>query len=182
MLSMQSYIFQSERLGFRTWQESDIPLLAELNADPEVMEFFPKIRTLEETVALVDRIKAHMAAHGYCFYAVDELASGAFIGFIGLMRPNFDCWFANYPEIGWRLRKAHWNKGYATEGAKRCLEYGFETLDFPEIYSYTALPNLRSERVMQKIGMEKVEIFEIPTLPEGHWLRTHVLYKKDRPG
>lgn len=178
---MKTYLFTSARLGFRDWLDSDILPFSQMNADPEVMAFFPNVRTQEESIAFITQMRAYMHQNGYCFFAVDELATDTFVGFIGMKRPGFDIWFKDYPEIGWRLRKEYWNRGLATEGAKRCLTYGFETLGFSVIYSYTAVPNRRSERVMQKIGMELVETFDIPVLPDGHWLQQHVLYKIEKP-
>ena len=107
---------------------------------------------------------------------MDVLKSREFIGFIGLAWCEMEADFTPCAEIGWRLKKSAWGKGYATEGATRCLAYGFEELQFKEIYSFTTTTNIRSERVMQKIGMSKVGVFEHPKMAIGHPLRPHVLY------
>lgn len=147
-----------------------------MNSDPEVMEFFPKPLSAEESDQMVERLKAYQQEHGFCFYAVDQLSDHAFIGFIGLVITTFDAFFTPCPEIGWRLKRSAWGKGYATEGAKRCLKYGFEQLQFEQIYSFTTVTNKRSEKVMQKIGMAKQIDFDHPKIPDGHPLQRHVLY------
>lgn len=171
------YLFQSARLGFRTWQEKDLLPMAALNADPAVMEFFPSTQSLEDTRAFVKRVHTHFKEYGFGWYAVDLLDNQEFIGFIGMAWNKMEADFTPCAEIGWRLKKAAWGKGYATEGAKRCIAYGFTDLQFKEIYSFTATINKRSERVMQKIGMQKVGIFEHPKIAMGDVLRPHVLYR-----
>ncbi len=170
------YLFQSKRLGYRKWQDKDLLPMAALNADPEVMEFFPSTQSLEETKIFFQRVAKNFEDHGFCWYAVDVLKSREFIGFIGLAWCEMEADFTPCAEIGWRLKKSAWGKGYATEGATRCLAYGFEELQFKEIYSFTTTTNIRSERVMQKIGMSKVGVFEHPKMAIGHPLRPHVLY------
>lgn len=108
---------------------------------------------------------------------MDNLENRAFIGFIGLARTPYKTSFNPCVEIGWRLKKNPWNLGYATEGAKRCLEFGFSHLNLTEIYSFTPCLNYRSEKVMQKIGMKKVGEFAHPKVEVGHVLPQHVLYR-----
>ena len=151
-----------------------------MNQDPAVMEFFPSTMSTAQTSAFVDKIKASFDTKGYGLYAVDELSSQAFIGFIGFWHPSFDLGFSPFIEIGWRLQQKHWNKGFATEGAKACLNFGFEQMQFEAIYSLTAVVNKNSIRVMEKIGMEKMMEFDHPKLDVGHLLEPHVLYRIDR--
>lgn len=174
---MAPFKFRSKRLGFRLWSDQDITPFVRLNADPEVMEFFPSTLSREQTVAMMDRINRQHAEHGYGLYAVEELNSGEFVGFIGLSIPTFESWFTPCVEIGWRLRKDVWNKGLATEGAQRCLHYAFENLRLETIYSFTAALNKRSERVMEKIGMTRVGEFDYPKVAPESPLRKHVVYK-----
>lgn len=174
---MKPYYFKSSRLGFRHWSDKDVAPFALLNADPEVMEYFPAPLQYPETEKFVERINAHFDEYGYGLYAVDSIADNAFIGFIGLSHPRFESPFTPCVEIGWRLAKEYWNKGYATEGANACLDYGFNTLKIGEILSFTAVQNVRSENVMKKIGMQKIGEFDHLALP-GSWLERHVLYKK----
>lgn len=171
------YEFTSERLGFRRWKPEDIPLFAALNSDPQVMEYFPSTQTLAQTTDRVRRIHDDFAQHGWGLYATDILDNQEFIGFIGFLYADFPADFTPCNEIGWRLKKSAWGKGYATEGAKRCLQHGFEQLGFTEVYSITALQNQRSEKVMQKIGMHRHGEFDHPKLEKGSWLERHVIYK-----
>lgn len=175
------YHFKSERLGFREWQASDLEPFAALNADEEVMEFFPKKLTQEQTELFIDISTAHFQAHGFGWYAVDLLETGRFIGFIGFQHVKFDAPFTPAIEVGWRLDKDYWNQGLATEGAKACLQHGWEKLDFETVHSFTASVNKRSARVMQKIGMHYESNFMHPKVEKGHLLEEHVLYRIDRP-
>lgn len=174
-----AYVFESERLGFRRWQASDREPFAAMNANPDVMEFFPNTLNRAESDALVDRIEAHFEEIGYGLWAVERKEDGAFIGFIGLLDVNFDISVKGATEIGWRLDQQFWKRGYATEGAKACLDYAFQELGKTAIYSFTAAINLPSITVMKRIGMEKVDEFDHPRVAEGSPLKRHVLYKKD---
>lgn len=119
---------------------------------------------------------------GWGFWAAEERASGKFMGFIGLHKPVADLPFSPCVEVGWRLATAFWGKGYATEGARAALDYGFTTLDLAEIVSFTASINARSRAVMQRLGMMKdTDTFFHPNLPLGHELAEHVLYRARRP-
>ncbi len=173
-----TYLFTSARLGFRNWQQGDIAQMAAINADPDVMDFFPGVKTYEETEAFVKRMQQQLADKGYCYFAVDTLANKQFVGFIGLSEPTFESSFTPCTDIGWRLSKEAWNKGYATEGAKRCLEYAFDELNIPKIIAVAPKVNLRSEQVMKKIGMNKVTEFVHPLLIDDERLSDCVLYEK----
>ena len=174
------YIFSSERLGFRRWVDEDFPAFAAMNQDAAVMEFFPNTLSTDQTSVFLNKIKTFFDTKGYGLYAVDELITSEFIGFIGFWHPSFDLGFSPFIEIGWRLQQKHWNKGFATEGAKACLKFGFEQLQFETIYSLTAVVNKKSIRVMEKIGMQKMMEFDHPKLDVGHRLEPHVLYRIDR--
>lgn len=171
------YLFESERLGFRRWKAFDRAPFAALNADPDVMEYFPKPLTRTESDALVERIEAHFEERGYGLWAVERKEDGAFIGFIGLLDVNFDIGIEGATEIGWRLDKKYWKKGYAVEGANACLAYASDELGKKEIYSFTSTANTPSETVMKRIGMKKTEEFDHPRVPEGSPLKRHVLYR-----
>lgn len=168
--------FESERLIFRDWKEEDLPAFRKLNADLDVMEYFLKPLNDEESDGFVSRIKDEMRYEGYGLYAVEVKETGDFIGFIGFHKANLNLGFDPFIEIGWRLKKEAWGYGYASEGAARCLAYGFETLNFTDVYSFTSIVNTRSERIMQKIGMYKMQDFDHPRIDGGHLLRPHVLY------
>lgn len=172
-------LIKTERLILRPWRQEDLEPFAKLNADPRVMEHFPAVKSFEETAAEYNGIVEHFAKHGWGFWAVEVPNKADFIGFIGLRFDDFPAPFTPCVEIGWRLGFDTWGNGYATEGAIAALKIGFETLKLDEIVSFTAVPNLRSQSVMQKIGMHHspADDFNHPKLPEGHKLRRHVLYR-----
>ncbi len=152
-----------------------------MNADPRVMEFFPALLSPAESDALVDRAQAHFDRHGFGPFAVELLENQFFIGFIGLSIPNFDAPFMPAVEIGWRLAFDCWGRGLATEGARAVIRYAFEDLGLGSLVSFTVPENLRSRRVMEKLGMthDPADDFDHPRLPEGHPMRRHVLYRLD---
>ena len=170
------------RLILRRPRASDREPFARINADPRVMEFFPATLTREESDALMDRTEAHHAQHGFSWSAAELRETREFIGFIGLAVPRFDAAFTPCVEVGWRLAAEHWGRGLATEGARAMVKYGFADLGLKEIVSFTTVANLRSRRVMEKIGMTRdpADDFDHPGLPEGHPQRRHVLYRLQR--
>lgn len=170
-------MIETERLILRPWLKDDILPFSAINSDEEVMEYLPKCLSLEETVQFYNRIVAEHDRFGYGLYAVETKSDGLFIGYVGFHHFDFDAGFSPGVEIGWRLAKEYWNQGYATEAAKACLDYARINHLFNEIYSFTTVGNHRSERVMQKIRMSRVCFFTHPSLPEGHKLKPHVLYK-----
>jgi ribosomal-protein-alanine N-acetyltransferase len=172
-----NYLFISERLGFRNWRESDKVPFSRMNQDAEVMKFFPNLLPQEDSFSMVDRMADHFNQNGYTFFAVETIANKELIGFIGLVNTKMDTFFTPCVEIGWRLKKSAWGKGYATEGANRCLEFAFNELKLDEIYSFTPKTNLPSENVMIKIGMTKEGEFDHPKVDTSHPLNLHVLYK-----
>ena len=175
---------ETPRLWLRRWRASDLEAFAALNADPEVMEHFPAALSLEETAQGMGRIDKHFADRGFGWWAVQAPGQApdqaSFIGFIGLAVPAFETSFTPCVEIGWRLARPWWGQGLATEGARAALAYGFERLQLPEIVSFTVPGNVRSRRVMEKLGMLYSEDFEHPGIEPGHRLRRHVLYRLPR--
>lgn len=158
------YLFTSERLGFRNWKSDDLDELAALCADPAVMKYFPATLTREESEAYLQRLQKHYDTYGYNYYAVERLDKGEWIGLIGLAYQTYEVDFLPATDIGWRLKQSAWGKGYATEGAKRCLSHGFETLGLERIVSTCVIQNSPSENVMQKIGMTRMSEFDHPKL------------------
>lgn len=171
------YIISTERLGLRNWIDADLHPFSVMNKDKDVMQYFPNTLTDDETVALINRIIMHFEKHGFGLFAVDKLDTKKFIGYTGFMAPSFESFFTPCIEIGWRLQKKDWNFGYAAEAAKACLYYGFETLGFEKVYSFTSTLNKQSEKVMQKIGMIKEAEFDHPKISLNNILCRHVLYK-----
>jgi RimJ/RimL family protein N-acetyltransferase len=171
---------ETERLILREWREEDRDPFFALNSDPAVMEFLPA-GTRADSDAAVERMIATQAEHGHCFWAVERKADGAFLGFCGPMPAREPL---NEVELGWRLAREAWGHGYATEGARASLAWCWANLDTPTVMAITVPANLRSRRVMEKIGLTYVEggDFDHPALPEGDPLRRHVLYRIRRPG
>ena len=161
-MQQDNYIFQSERLGFRKWANDDLEEFAKLNSDEAVMEHFPTTLSKEEVKELIDKLKEHFVENGFTYYATEVLATKEFIGMIGLAFQKYQTQFTPAIDIGWRLKRNAWGKGYATEGAKRCLEYAFNELDINKIISVCTVKNKKSESVMKKIGMTKIGEFNHP--------------------
>ena len=143
------------------------------------MEFMPGCLTRPESDLLVERITEHFRKHNFGLYGVELRDDRTFIGYVGLAVPSFEASFTPCVEIGWRLAAAHWERGLATEGARAVVKHACGELGLDELVSFTVPENVRSRRVMEKIGMthDELEDFDHPNLPEGHPLRRHVLYR-----
>ncbi|MCG8547149.1 MAG: GNAT family N-acetyltransferase [Alphaproteobacteria bacterium] len=171
---------ETERLILREWTARDFPPLAAMNADPEVMRYFPSTLTKDESREQFERAKSLQARNGYHFQPIEERETGKFAGFVGLAPVLIDVPFAPAVEIGWRMPLDCWGKGYATEAASAWLGYGFETLGLDEIVSFAVEANHRSHAVMARIGMTQDVAgsffhpkFDDPSDP----LALHVLYR-----
>lgn len=169
---------ETPRLLLRPWQPSDRAPFAALNADPRVMQFFPSTLTREESDDLASRAEAFLAEHNFGPLAAELRETGEFIGYIGLWIPTFEAHFTPCVEIGWRLAAAYWNRGLATEGAREILRRWSGP-----VVSFTSVANLPSRRVMEKLGFthDPGDDFDHPSIPEGHPLRRHVLYRSPTP-
>lgn len=173
--------FNTERLRLRQWQTPDWEAFAALNADPDVMAFFPHALDRATSDAVANRIYAELTQRGWGLWAVEIPRVAPFIGFVGLNISGYEIPCASGIEVGWRLAKQFWGQGYATEAASAALAVGFTQLQLPEIVSFAALENRRSRAVMERLGMKcDEECFEHPLLPVGHFLRKHALYRLDR--
>ncbi len=173
---MSNYIFTSERLGFRNWTFNDADPLAEINNDDDVMEFFPFKPSKKDTQDFIYRMQEMQKEKGFCYFAVDLLNNQELIGFIGLCQQTYLEDLGEFVDIGWRLKKSIWNQGYATEGAKACLEYGFHEIGLENIYSVAPEINTKSELIMKKIGMQRIKTFDHPKLADYKKLQSCVLY------
>lgn len=171
------------RLRLRQWRVSDREPFAQLNADPEVMEFMAGCLDRAESDRFVAVAEAEIARQGWGLWAVEQRAGGAFIGFVGLRAPSFEAPFTPCIEIGWRLERTSWGQGFATEAGLECLRFAFEALELREVVSFTVPENRRSRAVMERLGMlrDLNGDFDHPRLPLGHPLRRHVLYRLRRP-
>jgi RimJ/RimL family protein N-acetyltransferase len=178
----EAFEIRTDRLRLRSWRDDDFEAYAALNADPRVMEFYPSVVSREESRVRFDRWQAHAAEQGYAFWPVELIGGPPFIGMVGLSRADFEAPFLPAVEIGWRLAAEHWGRGYATEAARAALAFGFDQVGLVEIVSFTTVANIRSRRVMEKLGMRRSpdEDFLHPQLEEGHPLRPHVLYRARR--
>jgi ribosomal-protein-alanine N-acetyltransferase len=165
-------------LQLRDWEETDLEPFSGLNADEQVMRYFPRTLSTEESNGFYQSIIAEFKECGFGLYAVEVKETKHFIGFIGFHRATFEADFTPCIEIGWRLTKEAWGKGYASEGAAACLQYGFNNLGFKDVYSFTADVNTPSKNVMIKIGMDFVKMFHYPKVEKDSDLSKHVLFHK----
>lgn len=172
---------ETPRLLLRAWREEDKEPFARIGADPQVMEFFPSVLDRAESDAFIERVRAHFAEHGWGFWAVELRATGELVGFTGL-RMELGLPFSPGYEAGWRLARAHWGQGYASEAATACIDFAFRSLNAGEVVAVTALQNLRSQAVMRRIGMrcEPEREFDHPRVADGHALKRHCLYAIQR--
>lgn len=172
---------RTDRLVLRAWRDSDRDPFADLNADPVVMEHFPAALTPEQTYAMVDRIVDNWHRDGVGLWAVEVPGVSGFVGFVGLAVPGFETHFTPCVEVGWRLARSAWGAGYASEAARAALAFGFEVRGLDEIVSFTTTANVRSQAVMQRIGMtsDPADDFDHPNTPGWHGQR-HVLYRLPR--
>jgi RimJ/RimL family protein N-acetyltransferase len=172
----------TDRLHLRRWRFFDRAPFAAMNADPEVMAHYPSPLTEAESDAFVDRIRAHFDEHGFGLWALEVAGRGEFIGYTGLVVQTFEAPFNPSVEVGWRLTRSAWGKGYAVEAARAAVADGFERVGLDEIVSMTAVTNERSQAVMRRLGMthDPADDFDHPRVPEGNPLRRHVLHRLPR--
>lgn len=169
----------TDRLILRPWREEDCEPFAAMNADADVMRYFPSVQTRAQSDATIDRQMKAQAEVGYCFWATEKRDSGQFIGFIGIQDVPDYYGIGEGIEIGWRLAANAWGQGLAPEGARACLAFAFSKLQAPEVVAFTAKVNGPSMRVMEKIGMTRDlnGDFDHPMIEAGHPIRPHVLYR-----
>jgi ribosomal-protein-alanine N-acetyltransferase len=173
---------RTDRLVLRDWRSDDREPFAELNADPRVMEHFPSRLDRAESDALADRIAASLARDGFGLWAVARRDDDRFLGFTGLVEVPFATPFTPAVEVGWRFAVDAWGHGYATEAARAAVGYAFEELELDELVSMTTPSNVRSQRVMERLGMTRdpVDDFDHPRIAVGHPLRRHILFRLPR--
>lgn len=170
---------ESPRLLLRQWRDADLPELAAMCADPQVMRYFPATLSHEESAALIGRLRQHFALHGFGFWALECKDNGELVGLTGLLQVGFAAPFTPAVEIGWRLARQYWGRGYASEAATAALAAGFRQMGLEQIVSFTAASNLPSQKVMHAIGMQHDPAgdFQHPKLADGHPLKPHLLYR-----
>lgn len=174
-------MIETRRLLLRRWRPEDLEPFAALNADPVVMEHLPAPLSRDEAAALIERLEGHFDAHGFGLFAVEVRGEEPCIGYLGLTRVAFETAFTPAVEIGWRLARHAWGRGFATEAARAVLAFAFDEIGLGEVVSFTVPANRRSQAVMERIGLvrDPAGDFDHPALPEGHRLRAHVLYRID---
>lgn len=173
---------QTERLTMRRWRDSDREPYAAMNADPDVMRYFPATMDRAASDASIERMEGLFERRGFGLWALEVAATGTFIGFTGLNPMPDGVPGAGGTEVGWRLASHAWHQGYATEAARAAVGVGFAGAGLDQLWSMTAVLNRPSQAVMQRLGMTQHSLFEHPALPEGHRLRPHVLYHLPAPG
>lgn len=170
-----------ETVRLRQWRDSDLGGYAEMNADPEVMRHFPRPLTFSESKRFLERSRALIEERGWGFWAVD--VEGAFAGFVGLARPSFTAHFTPAVEIAWRLRREYWGRGIAFRASRMAEDYAFSALKLPQLVSFTAVGNLKSRSLMERLGFQRKEDedFMHPRVPLDSPILRHVLYRKRNP-
>lgn len=174
---------ETARTVLRDWRDEDLPAFAALNADPEVARWLGAPIDRDASAALAARIRSQLTSRGFGLWALELPGIAPFAGFVGLSVPAFEAPFGPCLEIAWRLARATWGHGYATEAARAVLAHAFGPLALVEVVSFTAEGNARSRAVMERIGMVRDPDgdFDHPRVPEGSPLRRHVLYRARAP-
>ncbi len=172
-------VLRTARLVLRDWREDDLEPFARLNADPAVMAHFPATLSRAESDAMARRVRAGLAERGWGLWALEAPGVADFVGFVGLAAPRFDAHFTPALEVGWRLDRTWWGRGYAPEAGREAVRFALDELGLEEVVSFTAEGNRNSRRVMEKVGLrhDPADDFDHPSLPESHPLRRHVLYR-----
>ena len=168
---------RTDRLVLRRWHETDLEPFARLTADAEVMRYFPATLSREQSDGLAARADALFDTRGYGLWALERLDTGDFIGFTGLAPMPEGIPGSGGVEVGWRLAQSAWGQGFATEAATAALRFGFDTVGLAEVNSITAVVNIRSRRVMERLGMHPAGEFDHPRLAPGSGIRRHVRYR-----
>ncbi|VUD53978.1 hypothetical protein TDB9533_01944 [Thalassocella blandensis] len=178
MKSVEVYQLETKRCVLRCWNDADLPAFHALNADPEVMRFFPACLSPQKSDEFFTEICKRFKEHGWGFWAIENKANARLVGFVGLNIPQIPLPFSPCVEIGWRLCPRYWGQGLAFETASACLNFAFMTLQLQEVVAFTSVLNKRSEALMCRLGMENCHNnFYHPALSDDSPLREHVLYK-----
>lgn len=174
------YRLETARVVLRQWRSEDYAEFASMNADPDVMRYFPSLLSRAESDTLTKKFDNLIAEKGWGFWVAQRKSDGAFIGLVGLNQAD-DLPFASCIEVGWRLAKPYWGKGYATETAAASLHFAFSVLEQDRVAAFTTLANSRSREVMSRLGMEdRLENFLHPRVSESTGLKEHVYYEISR--
>lgn len=174
---MEIFTLETPRIILRQWQAKDYAEFAAMNADTDVMRYFPSLLTRTESDALTDKFATLIAEKGWGFWVAELKQSQAFIGLVGLNEPT-DLPIGNCIEVGWRLSKAYWGQGLATEAAAASLHFAFSVLHQERVAAFTAVQNIPSRKVMERLGMSnRDKNFLHPRVEEESDLKEHVFYE-----
>lgn len=177
----EKYLFTSDRIGFRTWLDSDIEVFHEINENPKVMQYFPRTLSRKESLDFIQNMNQHQHTFGYCYFAARLLDTDELIGFIGLKNQTYEVDFNPSTDIGWRLHPDHWHQGFATEGANRCLAYAFDSIGLDKVVAVAPKINQATVNVMKKLGMQFSKEFVHPLMDATSTLQPCVLYEIYKP-
>lgn len=178
---MPEFRLETERLILREWREQDRAPFAAMNADGEVMRYYPAVQTRERSDAVVERIGAHFGRYGCGLFALEEKESRMFIGYTGFQTVETECPIEGELEIGWRLARACWRHGLAFEAASACLDWIGSARGVARIVSMTPAINAPSRGLMEKLGLaHRPELdFDHPAIASSSPLVRHVVYAKE---
>ena len=178
---MAEFRLETERLLMRSWRDDDLAPFHAVCSDPDVMATLGPVMSREEVAALIERMRGIEAEHGHCFWALVRKEDDQLIGWCGAIRGSVGP-IVGQPELGWRMARSAWGKGYVTEAARAALDWVLANRSDAAAYAITNTENWRSRAVMERIGMEHdiAGDFEHPRLPPGHRQRPHVLYRARR--
>lgn len=176
-------MIETDRLILRGWRDDDVAPFHAMGNDPEVMRYLGPPMTLDDAQAARDRMNAYLAEHGYCFWAVERKADGAFLGFCGIKPGPEGTPLFGEVEIGWRLRRDAWGQGYAREAAEATIAWAWANIDAPTIAAMTVFANTNSWGLMERLGMRRdhADDFDHPAVPDGSPLKQHLVYRIARP-
>ncbi|HXC88619.1 MAG TPA: GNAT family N-acetyltransferase [Stellaceae bacterium] len=177
-----SVLLRTERLLLRPWRDEDVAAFGAMSADPAVMEFLVPFADVAASAVWVARARDHWRRHGFGQWVVEIPGEAGFAGVVGLAAVAYTAHFTPAVEVAWRLARAGWGRGYATEAARAALDHGFGALGLSAIVAVTVPANLRSRRVMERLGMTRdpADDFDHPNVPDGA-LKRHVLYRLRNP-
>lgn len=181
---MAEFRLETERLVLRSWRDADRTPFAAMSADPEVMQHLDGVVSRTDSDAIIDRLASVERDQGHTFWAIERRDDAKFLGFCGLRRGGH----ADTPvpielEIGWRLARHAWGRGYAREAAQASIDWGWANQPDDRISAWTVQANSGSWGLMLRLGMvHRPELdFDHPRFADGHRLRRHIVYTIDRP-
>ena len=159
----------SDRLRLRNWLVSDRDAFAALNADPDVARDLGGPLDRAESDAKLNRYMAIFERDGFCRWLVEDF-NGEFLGYAGVMPSRPGHQLGRHFDIGWRLVRAAWGRGYATEAARAALRDAFERVHLKEVLACTSADNVRSQAVIQRLNMRRAASLDhSEPLGEGTW-------------